>query len=326
MELYTCVELPHGFPAIHHRHRLMLMGSCFATHIGARLEAAKFACDVHPYGVLYNPTSIATALQELMEGKRYTRADLYEYRGCWHSPMHHSDFSAPTPDEALEAINRRIAQAREELPQLDYLLLTWGTAYVYREAEGGRVVGNCHQRPERDFVRERLETDDIVATYRRLLQALWERRPQLQVILTVSPIRHRRDGLHANQLSKAILLLAADALCREFPGQVHYFPAYELLTDELRDYRFYADDLVHPSPTAIGLVWERFAQCSFAPETQQLIDRCEEIARALGHRPLRPDSEEHHRFLAQIMLNIERLNEKFPYLDFEKEKALCRTR
>ena len=326
MELYTTVEPLRGFPSLSHSHRLMLMGSCFASHIGAKLAEAKFRCDIHPYGVLYNPASIATALSELLEGKRYTPADLYEQRGLWHSPMHHSDFSAPTPDEALERINRRLQQAREALPATDFLLLTWGTAYVYREREGGRIVGNCHQRPERDFVRERLEVDDIVETYNRLLATLWERNPQLQVILTVSPIRHRRDGLHANQLSKSVLLLAADRLCQAYEGRVHYFPAYELLMDELRDYRFYADDLVHPSATAIGWVWERFIQSCFSAETRQVAEECLEIAKALAHKPFRPEGEAYKRFLAQIVLKIERLNEKYPYLVFEKELEICRTR
>lgn len=328
MELFTAVESPKGFPLIHHRHRLMLMGSCFATHIGAKLTAAKFTCEVHPYGVLYNPCSIATALRELMDGKCYTETDLYEHRGLWHSPMHHSDFSAATPGEALERINRRIDRARKALPVTDFLLLTWGTAYVYRTlpAQGGMIVGNCHQRPESDFVRQRIEVEEVINEYRQLLHRLWNVHPALQVILSVSPIRHRRDGLHANQLSKAILLLAADRLCQEFPGQVHYFPSYELLMDELRDYRFYADDLVHPSTSAIELVWERFTQRCFTQETKSLIGQCEEITRALAHRPLHPESVEYKHFLGQIMLKIERLHEKFPYLDLEKEIELCRTR
>lgn len=316
MELYTTVEPLRGFPSLSHSHRLMLMGSCFASHIGAKLAEAKFRCDIHPYGVLYNPASIATALSELLEGKRYTPADLYEQRGLWHSPMHHSDFSAPTPDEALERINRRLQQAREALPATDFLLLTWGTAYVYREREGGRIVGNCHQRPERDFVRERLEVDDIVETYNRLLAALWERNPQLQVILTVSPIRHRRDGLHANQLSKSVLLLAADRLCQAYEGRVHYFPAYELLMDELRDYRFYADDMLHPSTLAVDYIWDCFCRTYFSAATLRVMKECEAVGKALDHRPFRPGSEAHLQFLAQLEAKVRRLQEQYPYLEF----------
>ena len=248
MKLLTPVERPALRPSIGYAHRLMLMGSCFAAHIGARLQEARFRCDANPYGVLYNPLSISAALREMLAGKVYAAADLYPHdlyphQGLWHSPMHHGDFSAATPDEALQRINSRLRPASAALPALDFLLLTWGTAWVYEDRETGHVAGNCHKRPETCFLRRRLAVDEIVEDAASLFDALWQQNASLQVVLTVSPIRHVRDGLHDNQLSKATLLLAADRLCAAFPGRVFYFPAYELLQDELRDYRFYADAL-----------------------------------------------------------------------------------
>ena len=208
LKLTTSVERPAHCPCIDYRHTLLLLGSCFATHIGERLEEAKFRCDVNPYGVLYNPLSIATALREMVARKVYTEADLYEHQGLWHSPMHHGDFSAPTHGEALARINGRLAQASDELDRLDFLLLTWGTAWVYEDRKTGRVAGNCHKLPESCFRRRRLSVDEIVADTVSLLSGLVARsNGRLRVVLTISPIRHVRDGLHANQLSKATLLL-----------------------------------------------------------------------------------------------------------------------
>ena len=325
MKLLTPVERPALRPSIGYAHRLMLMGSCFAAHIGARLQEARFRCDANPYGVLYNPLSISAALREMLAGKVYAAADLYPHQGLWHSPMHHGDFSAATPDEALQRINSRLRPASAALPALDFLLLTWGTAWVYEDRETGHVAGNCHKRPETCFLRRRLAVDEIVEDAASLFDALWQQNASLQVVLTVSPIRHVRDGLHDNQLSKATLLLAADRLCAAFPGRVFYFPAYELLQDELRDYRFYADDLVHPSPLAVRYVWERFAQWCLSPEAVRLMAEVEDVRKALAHRPLHPESEEYKRFLGQIVLKMERLNGKYPYFDFQNERESCLT-
>jgi hypothetical protein len=186
-------------------------------------------------------------------------------------------------------------------------------------------VGNCHKQPDALFHRRRLPVEEIVTDYTSLFTGLFARNRQIKVMLTVSPIRHRADGLHENQLSKATLLLAADELKRTFPAHVSYFPAYELLMDELRDYRFYADDMVHPSATAIRYVWEKFTEHCFTEEACSVMKEVEEIRKALQHKPFRPGTEAHKHFLEQIVLRINRLIDKYPYLDFEKEKEVCLT-
>ena len=325
MKLLTPVERPARRPCIDYPHRLMLLGSCFATHIGARLQESRFRCDVNPYGVLYNPLSISTALREMLAGKVYTPDDLYEHQGLWHSPMHHGDFSAASAGDALRKINLRLEQAARQQDGLDFLLLTWGTAWVYEDRETGRVVGNCHKLPEACFRRRRLSVEEIVADTASLLSVMLARNNRLQVVLTVSPIRHVRDGLHDNQLSKATLLLAAEQVRAAFPDRVFYFPAYELLLDELRDYRFYADDLVHPSDLAVRYVWERFIEWCLSPDARRVMAEVEDIRKALAHRPLHPESEEYKRFLGQIVLKIERLNGKYPYFDLQNERESCLT-
>jgi hypothetical protein len=323
MNFTTPVEIPAGLPRLSQSDELLLMGSCFAESMGDKLRRAKFRCDVNPYGVLYNPLSIARALREIADGKVYTEADLFRYNDSWHSRMHHGSFSAETPASALQRINERIADAHCRLSRLDTLLLTFGTAWVYEQE--GAIVGNCHKQPERCFVRRRLDIDEIVEEYRALIARLTALRPALKLILTVSPIRHARDGMHANALSKSVLLLAVERLQSLFPERVFYFPAYELLTDELRDYRFYADDMLHPSATAEEYVWQKFADACFTPEATAIAAAAETIEKALAHRPFRPQSDEYKRFLEQIMLKIDGLNRKYPYLDFQNEREVCLT-
>lgn len=324
MNLTTSVEMPSGLPSVDPSQQLMLLGSCFAGNMGAMLSERKFRLNLNPFGILYNPASISTALRQLLSGKIYTNQDLFLFREYWHSPMHHGAFSASTTEDTLKAINTRLEQARRELPGLDWLMLTLGTAYVYEHKETGLVVANCHKQPEKLFRRRRLDVEEIVADYVSLLTELWQRNPKMKVLFTVSPIRHVRDGMHANQISKATLLLAVERLQELFPEQVFYFPSYEIVLDELRDYRFYADDMLHPSPLAVRYLWQRFEETFFTPQTRQLLAECEEIQRALAHKPFHPEADEYKRFLGQIVLKIEQLKGKYPYLDFEKETELCR--
>ncbi|MCM0238245.1 GSCFA domain-containing protein [Bacteroides fragilis] len=324
MNLNTPVEIPSGFIPIHHAQRLLIMGSCFAENIGTLLAENKFQVDINPFGILYNPLSISMALREIIRKRLYEESDLFSYREYWHSPMHHGSFSAATPEEVVRNIRVRLEQAHKELKQLDWLMLTFGTAYVYEQKKTGKVVANCHKLPEKDFVRRRLETDEITEDYILLLDELISLNPKIKILFTVSPIRHVRDGMHANQLSKSVLLLAIDRLMQRYPQATFYFPSYEIILDELRDYRFYADDMVHPSSLAVNYLWERFSETFFCPETQALIKECATIRKAIAHKPFHPESEEYKRFLGQIVLKIERLNEKYPYLDFEKETNMCR--
>lgn len=326
MNFHTPAELPAGIPPVSHAQRLLLMGSCFAENIGTLLSESKFRVDVNPFGILYNPLSVSTAMRQVVSGKVYAEPDLFFYRECWHSPMHHGSFSADTPDETLRNINRRLDSLRQELDRLDWLMLTWGTAYVYEWKDTGQVVANCHKQPERMFVRRRLTVEEIVEDYATLLNELSHHAPAMKVLFTVSPIRHIRDGLHANQLSKSTLLLAVARLQEMFPQHVFYFPSYEIMLDELRDYRYYAEDMVHPSPLAVRYLWECFGRTFFTDDTQSLIAECDSIRKALAHKPFRPQAEEYKRFLGQIVLKIDQLNGKYPYLDFEKETELCRIR
>lgn len=303
---------------------MMLLGSCFAQETGAKLSANKFRADVNPFGTLYNPASIALSLRRLMQPEPFSASDLFEYGGLYHSFAHHSRFSSPSEAEALSQMNGRLERSAENLEKATRLILTFGTASVYRLKSSGQLVSNCHKLPEKLFERRMLDVGSLVADWRLLLLSLWERNPSLRVLFTLSPIRHFRDGAHANQLSKARLLLAADELHSLFPERTAYFPAYEIMMDELRDYRFYADDMLHPSSLAVEYIWERFCRSFLTAQSQSLLNEWESIRKATEHKAFRMDSEAHRRFLEQTRLKAERFSEKFPFFDISKETELLK--
>lgn len=308
MQFITPVHIPAAPFRIHHQQQLLSMGSCFSEHIGQRLKAAFFQIEVNPYGVLFNPASIAQSLHRILTGIPYTADELVEHNGLWHSMAHHGDFSNPCKETALKGINSQLAQAHQALLRTDVLLLTFGTAWVYEL--NGSVAANCHKLPADRFVRRRMRTEEITALYTALLQQLQARHPELRIIFTVSPVRHLKDGLHDNQLSKATLLLAVDEICREMKGVASYFPAYEIVTDELRDYRFFAEDMTHPTEQAAQYVWERFRTTYFDKETQQFVAEAERIQRDLNHRPLHPESKDAIAFKEAVQARAEAFKHK----------------
>lgn len=324
MELYTRILLPKARFSFSYEDRVVMMGSCFAENIGRKLEENKFSVDINPFGTLYNPASVAEGLRMLLRPERFTSGDLFRHEGVYHSFTHHSRFSAPSEEECLDHINSRLSQSSDFLRKATRLVITLGTAFVYRLKSDGRIVSNCHKLPEKMFDRQLLSVGEIVAEWKGLLLSLWEQNPELKILFTVSPIRHWKDGAHGNQLSKATLLLAIDALQKEFPEHTAYFPAYEIMMDELREYRFYADDMLHPSTTAIEYIWERFTGSMLSPDSLSILKEWKDIQKAINHKPFQPESEAYKRFISQTLLKMERLNEKFPYFDMTNEVEMIK--
>lgn len=313
MDFRTPVEIP-TFPfRIGPSERGLVLGSCFAAHIGGWLREGKQPVCVNSFGVLYNPASIAQALERLASDELFSDDGLFEHNGLWHSFAHHGDFSGPDKAAVLPAMNRALTDGAQALQAADYLMLTLGTAWVYERQ--GSVVANCHKLPAREFTRRRLSVAEMV----ELLAGQIARWPEKQVLLTVSPVIHRGDGLVENQLSKAALIVTAHELAARFPGRVHYFPAYEIVTGELRDYRFYAEDMCHPSPLAVEIVRERFAAALLSPEAVELIAEAGELKRAMTHRPLHPDSPEYAVFRAKMRQKAESLQRRYKNADFSEE-------
>lgn len=324
MELYTRILLPKARFSFSYEDRVVMMGSCFAENIGRKLEENKFSVDINPFGTLYNPASVAEGLRMLLRPERFTSGDLFQHEGIYHSFTHHSRFSSPSEEECLGHINSRLSESSDFLRKATRLVITLGTAFVYRLKSDGRIVSNCHKLPEKMFDRQLLTVGEIVAEWKGLLLSLWEQNPELKILFTVSPIRHWKDGAHGNQLSKATLLLAIDALQKEFPEHTAYFPAYEIMMDELREYRFYADDMLHPSTTAIEYIWERFTASMLSPDSLSILKEWKDIQKAINHKPFQPESEAYKRFISQTLLKMERLNEKFPYFDMTNEVEMIK--
>ena len=277
----TPIKIPISSVKIDHKGHLLTLGSCFSENIGRKLQNAFFQVDVNPFGVLYNPFSVADSIRFLLQKKAFEQHDTFFYGSLWHSFSHDSSFSDINQDTCLKKINVRLEQAAEQLNETGVLLITFGTAWVFESIKSGKTVANCHKLPEKEFRRQRLNVSEIVDEYQLLITQLQMVFPQLQIIFSISPIRHRKDGAHENTISKSILLLAVEELEKSLPN-VHYFPAYEIMLDELRDYRFYAKDMFHPSETTIDYIWQRFSDTYFSLETQNLKKRLEQLSADLA--------------------------------------------
>lgn len=302
-----------------HQDQVLLAGSCFTEHIGTRLVAGKFPTVVNPFGIVYNPVSIARCLERLWAGDQpFLATELFEHQGLWHSWEHHGYFSHPDRKAMLGALNIAYSAVAQALRQSNRLLLTLGTADVFLLRETGQVVANNHKMPAAVFHSRRLGVDEIVQDVTAVLQKIKAARPDFQTILTVSPIRHLRTGAVENQRSKATLVLACAEICTRLPF-AQYFPAYELMLDDLRDYRFYTSDMIHPSEVAVDYIWRHFADTFFSADTKALLAQVGKIHTAVRHRPFHPHTVQHRAFAAAQLAAIEALTNAHPFLNFSAE-------
>jgi len=309
--------------SIDHQTKILSIGSCFAARIGERLAQKKFNTLLNPFGILYNPVSICKALNRLDKKVLSQPVDLFEHLEQWHSFDHHSDFSALEQKASLDHINEAITEGHSFLKKTSVLIITLGTANVFWHKKNEQVVANCHKLPNTDFERKSLTVEAIVNDFEKLFQQLLQQQTELKIILTVSPVRHIRDGLIENQRSKAKLLLATEALCQKFESVI-YFPAYELLLDDLRDYRFYDNDMIHPNETAVDYIWDFFQDTFFSENTKALNQKIDQVVSASLHRPFNPSSLQHQAFVNNQLEKIRVLEEEFSFLSFEKEIGMFR--
>ncbi len=278
MKLQTIVDIMPSAWKIGYEDKILMLGSCFADEIAEQMAQRYLAVTRNPFGTLYNPLSIAQALQMT------AIPPLVEHDGLWHSMAHHGAFSRSTKEEAEKAVRSSIETMQGAFEEANVVIVTFGTAWVYEQSvDSGQqsVVGNCHKMPAECFTRRRLTAEEIIAAW----QPIIERYADKHWLFTVSPIRHVKDGLHENQLSKATLLQAVDVMSNQYAA-VSYFPSYEIMLDELRDYRFYADDLVHPSSLAVQYIWERFIDCFCTPQTRNEMNIQHKRWKQTQHRPL----------------------------------------
>lgn len=292
------------------------MGSCFAENIGDTMQQFKFKTIVNPHGILYNPLSIAVALRRYMKSDFVTESELFFANDCWNSWEHHSRFSNPDQQNCLLEINKNISDAHVSLKNAEWLFITFGSAFVYRK--NNKLVSNCHKQPQKEFLKQLLNPSEIIDAYTSLMMELKKFNPKLKIVFTISPVRYVRDGVVENNLSKARLIDAVHQLKND---AAFYFPAYELVIDDLRDYRFYKEDMVHPNEQAVKYVFDKFRNSFFDESTDSLFERINEILLAKKHKPFNADSTSHKKFKNNFLQRIQSIQTQHPFLDLRAEQT-----
>ncbi|HVZ56427.1 MAG TPA: GSCFA domain-containing protein [Chitinophagaceae bacterium] len=334
MEFMVPIDIKKPARQITYGNRLLLVGSCFTEHIGQTLSDLKFSVLQNPHGILFDPASVTGSLLACVENRAYSPDDLFQLNELWHSWDHHSRFSGTDPASCLHAINASLQQAHAFLKQADWLIITLGSAFSYRltgEAARaavpnsrimvpGRPVANCHRAPAQWFQKHLMAIEEIQAALDTCYHRLIRFNPNLQILFTVSPVRHIRDGVVENNRSKARLLEAVHHLTAKFPN-LYYFPAYELVIDVLRDYRFYDADLVHPNYMATEFVMERFSEACVTEESRQLMQEVRRLTIARKHKPFHPHTVAHRQFLQSHLEKARILAARYPFLDLREELA-----
>lgn len=346
MDLLLRLDIPKLPKPVRYEDRILLIGSCFTEHMAARLGQHKFKVLSNPHGILFNPLSVADALDSYVQQRTYGEEDLFYLNELWNSWDHHSRFSHPQKEAALQGINASQSAAGKAVRNADWIIVTLGTAFqyfltpplkgdnvAYNPADGAGAsplgigvrgaipVANNHRAPAQWFEKRLLDIEAITDAWTATLEGIFSLNASAQIMLTVSPVRHIRDGAVANNRSKGRLLEAVHRLCERFPARVHYFPAYELVVDVLRDYRFYDLDLVHPNYLATDAVWEEFVKACIAPEAAPVMEAVRDITTAASHRPRFPGTDAHRRFKESYRQKIQGLLGQHPYLDLGEEQG-----
>jgi len=312
--LQVSVDQKSSFHKLSHKDFLVSIGSCFSEHMASTLEDRGWRVAGNPFGILYNPFSIEAALNRIISGQHYKEDDLLEYEGRYLSLDHHGSFSNADPELVLERINTSLDEARNYLEKASTLIITFGTAYYFSWKEDGRIVGNNHKIPAAQFTRHRASINSIIKTYSLLIDRLRQFSDSLQVIFTVSPVRHWKNGAADDHWSKSILTCAIRELV-EHGENLHYFPSFEILMDELRDHRFYEADLLHPNQQAVDYIWNAFSNACIDDESQKRGDEVIKIRRRLEHRILDDSDPSAAQFKSDTRELVSSLKEKYPYVE-----------
>ncbi|WP_299001497.1 GSCFA domain-containing protein [uncultured Tenacibaculum sp.] len=300
---------------INYNSKLLLLGSCFSENIGNKLSYYKFQTQQNPFGILFHPKAIETFITKVINEEKYTESDVFFHNERWHCFDAHSVVSSTSKEELLNTLNTNINSTYQHLKNTSHIIITLGTAWVYREIATDTLVANCHKIPQKKFLKELLTVEEVSESLEAINSLIKSINPETTIIYTVSPVRHIKDGFIENQRSKANLLSAIHQVV-ESRNNTHYFPSYEIMMDELRDYRFYAEDMIHPNQTAIDYIWEKFSEVWFSEETLETMKEVKTIQKGLMHRPFNPNSEAHQLFLKKLQQKKETLLQAFPFMNF----------
>ena len=315
MKLQTQIPLKTSSNPIDYQSEVLLVGSCFVENIGDKLKYYKFKNLLNPFGILFHPRAIERFFELVVSEKEFTEDDLIFQNERWHSFDAHSDLSSSDKGQLLKNLNRPLKHTIESLKKVSHVVITLGTAWGYRFKKSGNLVANCHKIPQREFEKELYGPEEILGSLQRTIDHIKKVNKNATVILTVSPVRHLKDGFIENQRSKAHLITAVQQLV-EAVDKAEYFPSYEIMMDELRDYRFYDRDMVHPNKLAVDYIWERFTKVYIPANAQKIMAEVETIQKGMSHRPFNEHSQAHQKFLDDLEFKKQRLQEKVPHITF----------
>jgi len=318
MKFRTEIKCQAVSKKLDHHSSLVLLGSCFSEHMEEKFQYFKFNTFANPFGILFNPKAIETAVRRCVEKSSYSKDELLEHGDIWLSLDHHSRFDHRDQKQVLDNINKQINLGYKAMENASHVIITLGTSWVYKWKEDDKVVGNCHKIPQKKFSKELLSSEEILESLKLISSLIHSINKKASFIFTVSPVRHLKDGFIENTLSKSLLHKAIYELKKEI--DVSYFPAYEIMMDDLRDYRFYKTDLVHPNEMAVDYIWELFKETWISESSKEVMNDIEDIQRSLAHRPFDPESDAHKKFIKKTEQKIEQVEQKFPEIEFHKKR------
>lgn len=318
MQFRTQISILKSNNPIDYNSKILSMGSCFAENMASKFDYFKFQNETNPFGIIFNPVSIEKLFNRVCNEDLFTEKDVFFYNERWHSFEVHSDLSNSDRQELLESLNKAITETNKQIKEATHIIITLGTSWVYRNLESTEIAANCHKVPQKQFSKELLSVDTIQQSIQNTINLVHALNPEINFIFTVSPVRHIKDGFVENQLSKSHLFTALHSVLNteHLKLNTEYFPSYEIMMDELRDYRFYNEDMLHPNQIAIDYIWKLFSENYISQESTAVMQEVDEIQKSLRHRSFNPESDQHQKFLAKLQQKINLLGEKLPHIKF----------
>lgn len=319
MQFRTKISIPTTANSINYNSKILSLGSCFAVNMAEKLDYFKFQNTCNPFGILFHPLAIEKLIDLAVSGKQFTKEDVFFHNERWHSYDVHSDWSNSNKEELITNLNTVVQSTYQQISEATHIIITYGTSWVYRNIESNTIVANCHKVPQKQFYKEILSIETIENSIQNTINLIQKVNPKTTIIFTVSPVRHLKDGFVENQVSKAYLITAIYKILQSEICNLKsaiYFPSYEIMMDELRDYRFYAEDMLHPNSVAINYIWKRFSEATISPESYSIMEEVETIQKGLQHRPFNSNSESHQQFLSKLQDKIAKIQKQFPEIQF----------
>ncbi|MCI9843408.1 GSCFA domain-containing protein [Flavobacterium pectinovorum] len=316
MQFRTQIPVSKSNNPIDYNSKVLSVGSCFAENMATKFDYFKFQNITNPFGIIFNPVSIENLFRRVCEQHFFEEKDVFFHNERWHSFEVHSDLSNSDREELLETLNKAIAETYKKLQEATHIIITYGTSWIYRNIESDQIVANCHKVPQKQFIKELLAVEIIERSIQNTIELVQILNPNIKIIFTISPVRHIKDGFTENQLSKSHLFTALHKTINYQLSTINYFPSYEIMMDELRDYRFYSEDMLHPNPIAIDYIWKLFSENYISESSLSIMKEVDEIQKSLRHRSFNPDSDQHQKFLVKLQQKINLLEERLPHITF----------